>query len=160
MTDDVKGTFITFDSQRCPKTPRLTQGLFQAALWSKGWLKHRTCNSSCVCRTSCGSQGGNGGRLASLISASLRTEGRQLLRFWESRIVIHPFFVCHVSAPSKMCIWTQITFALGLSQAKMIYIQSVGVLCKNAHTATTCLTSAPHDAQDALRCCTFYYPWA
>lgn len=55
-----------------------------------------------------------------------------------------PFFVCHVSAPSKMCIWTQIMFALGLSQTKMIYIQSVGVLCKNAHTATTCLTSAPH----------------
>lgn len=39
VTEDVKASFITFGSQRCPKIPRLTQGLFQAALWSRGWLK-------------------------------------------------------------------------------------------------------------------------
>lgn len=64
VTDDVKESFMSFDSQRCPKTPRLTQGLFQAALWSRGWLKHGACSSSCMCRTSCGSRGGNEGRLA------------------------------------------------------------------------------------------------
>lgn len=35
-------------------------------------------------------------------------------------------------------------FALGWSQTKMIYMQSVGVLCQNAHTTTACLAGAPH----------------
>lgn len=41
----------------------------------------------------------------------------------------------------------------------MIYIQSVGFLCQNAHTTTTCLAGAPHSLKllwDAAE----NYPWA
>lgn len=98
VTDDVKESFITFDSQGAPKYPGLLKASFKLPC-EAGW--HMEPVAAAVCA---GPAVASRWEWREAGSASLSTEGRQLVRFWESRVLIGPFFVCHVSAPWKMCI--------------------------------------------------------